>query len=139
MSILGEFIRNKRNIAQVTLVGIHVSRASGSHISHFSRTNSSEVKEIPGVFALHQNFPNPFNPSTEIRFNLPEAGNVNLAIYNLMGQKIRTLSSVNMTPGYHAIIWDGTNDMGSQVATGMYFYSIQSNNFQATKKMLFLK
>ena len=74
-----------------------------------------------------------------ICFDLPEAGNVNLSIYNLMGQKIRSLSSEMMTPGYHAIIWDGTNDMGSQVSTGMYFYSIQSSEFQATKKMLFLK
>ena len=139
MSILVEFIGNERDIAHVTLEGIHLAGADGSLINHLARTNSSEVKVIPGAFALHQNFPNPFNPSTEIRFDLPEAGNVNLAIYNLMGQKIRTLSSVNMTPGYHAIIWDGTNDMGSQVATGMYFYSIQSNNFQATKKMLFLK
>jgi len=56
-----------------------------------------------------------------------------------MGQKIRSLSSEMMTPGYHAIIWDGTNDMGSQVSTGMYFYAIQSSEFQATKKMLFLK
>ena len=139
MSILVEFIGNERDIAHVTLEGIHLAGADGSLINHLARTNSSEVKVIPGAFALHQNFPNPFNPSTEIRFDLPEAGNVNLAIYNLMGQKIRTLSSVNMTPGYHAIIWDGTNDMGSQVATGMYFYSIQSSDFQATKKMLFLK
>ena len=139
MSILVEFIGNERDIAHVKLEGIHLAGADGSLINHLARTNSSEVKVIPGAFALHQNFPNPFNPSTEIRFDLPEAGNVNLAIYNLMGQKIRTLSSVNMTPGYHAIIWDGTNDMGSQVATGMYFYSIQSSDFQATKKMLFLK
>ena len=139
MSIPVEFMGNERENSFVTLDGIKLAGADGSLINTVSRTNSSEVKVIPGAFALHQNFPNPFNPSTEIRFDLPEAGNVNLAIYNLMGQKIRTLSSDNMTPGYHAIIWDGTNDIGSQVATGMYFYSIQSNEFQATKKMLFLK
>ena len=139
MSIPVEFMGNERENSFVTLDGIKLAGADGSLINTVSRTNSSEVKVIPGAFALHQNFPNPFNPSTEIRFDLPEAGNVSLAIYNLMGQKIRTLSSDNMTPGYHAIIWDGTNDIGSQVATGMYFYSIQSNEFQATKKMLFLK
>lgn len=139
MSIPVKFMGNERDIAFVTLEGIKLAGADGSLINTVARTNSSEVKVIPGAFALHQNFPNPFNPSTEIRFDLPEAGNVNLAIYNLMGQKIRTLSSDNMTPGYHAIIWDGTNDIGSQVATGMYFYSIQSSEFQATKKMLFLK
>ena len=139
MSIPIEFMGNERENSFVTLDGIKLAGADGSLINTVSRTNSSEVKVIPGAFALHQNFPNPFNPSTEIRFDLPEAGNVNLAIYNLMGQKIRTLSSDNMTPGYHAIIWDGTNDIGSQVATGMYFYSIQSSEFHATKKMLFLK
>jgi len=139
MSIPVEFMGNERENSFVTLEGIKLAGADGSLINTVARTNSSEVKVIPGTFALHQNFPNPFNPSTEIRFDLPEAGNVNLAIYNLMGQKIRTLSSDNMTPGYHAIIWDGTNDIGSQVATGMYFYSIQSSEFQATKKMLFLK
>ncbi len=134
-----EFIGNERDIANVSLDGIYLAGADGSLIETVARTNASEVKVIPGEFALHQNFPNPFNPSTEIRFDLPEAGKVNLAIYNLMGQKIRTLSSGEMTPGYHAIVWDGTNDMGSQVATGMYFYAIQTSEFQATKKMLFMK
>ena len=139
MSIPVEFIGQEREIANVSLDGINLAGGDGSLINFVARTNSSEVMVIPGDFALHQNFPNPFNPSTEIRFDLPEAGNVNLSIYNLMGQKIRSLSSEMMTPGYHAIIWDGTNDMGSQVSTGMYFYAIQSSEFQATKKMLFLK
>ncbi len=134
-----EFIGNERDIANVSLDGIYLAGADGSLIETVARTNASEVKVIPGEFALHQNFPNPFNPSTEIRFDLPEAGKVNLAIYNLMGQKIRTLSSGEMTPGYHSIVWDGTNDLGSQVATGMYFYAIQTSEFQATKKMLFMK
>jgi hypothetical protein len=139
MSIPVEFMGNERENSFVNLDGIKLAGADGSLINTVTRTNSSEVKVIPGAFALHQNFPNPFNPSTEIRFDLPEAGNVDLAIYNLMGQKIRILASDNMTPGYHAIMWDGTSDIGNQVATGMYFYSIQSNEFQATKKMLFLK
>ena len=134
-----EFTGREREISNVSLDGINLAGGDGSLINFVARTNSSEVKVIPGKFALHQNFPNPFNPSTEIRFDLPEEGKVYLAIYNLMGQKIRTLFSDNMTPGYHAILWDGTNDMGSHVSTGMYFYSIQSSEFQATKKMLFLK
>ena len=127
------------DIANVSLNKINLAGGDGALINYVSRKNSSEVKVIPGEFALHQNFPNPFNPSTEIRFDLPAEGKVELAIYNLMGQNIRTLYTDNMTPGYHAIIWNGTNDMGSQVATGMYFYSIQTSEFQATKKMLFLK
>ena len=72
-------------------------------------------------------------------FDLPEADFVNLSVYNMMGQKIKTLTSENMTPGYHSIIWNGTNDAGSRVATGMYFYSINTSQFQSIKKMLFLK
>ncbi|MBT3501169.1 MAG: T9SS type A sorting domain-containing protein [Candidatus Marinimicrobia bacterium] len=139
MTIPVQFTGDERDVANVSIDGINLAGGNGSLIKFVTRTNSSEVKVIPGEFALHQNFPNPFNPSTEIQFDLPEAGNVYLAIYNLMGQKIRTLSSNEMTPGYHAIVWDGTNDMGSQVATGMYFYSIQTSEFHATKKMLFLK
>ena len=94
---------------------------------------------IPGQFALQQNFPNPFNPSTEIRFDLPEGGHVELSVFNMAGQKVRTLSSEIMQPGYLAIIWDGTNNSGYKVATGMYFYAISTAQFNDTKKMLFLK
>ena len=118
----------------ITIVG-----ADGSVIRSIARTNSSEIKAIPVRFALKQNFPNPFNPSTEIRFDLPENDNVILEVYNMMGQKIKTLASGNMSPGYHSIIWNGTNDAGAKVATGMYFYSINTSNFQSIKKMLFLK
>ena len=119
--------------------GITIVGADGSVIRSIARTNSSEIKAIPVRFALQQNFPNPFNPSTEIRFDLPENDNVILEVYNMMGQKIKTLASGNMSPGYHSIIWNGTNDAGAKVATGMYFYSINTSNFQSIKKMLFLK
>ncbi|SVA78350.1 uncharacterized protein METZ01_LOCUS131204 [marine metagenome] len=139
MAIPVEFTGNKLDVSQVSLDGINLAGADGSLIDHVARTNSSDVKVIPGEFALHQNFPNPFNPSTEIRFDLPEEGMVELAVYNLMGQQIRSLSSKTMKPGFHAVVWDGTNDWGSQVSTGMYFYSIRTGSFQSTKKMLFLK
>ena len=139
MSIPVDFTGNKLDVSQVSLDGINLAGADGSLIDHVARTNSSDVKVIPGEFALHQNFPNPFNPSTEIRFDLPEEGMVELAVYNLMGQRIRSLSSKTMEPGFHAVGWDGTNDWGSQVSTGMYFYSIRAKSFQSTKKMLFLK
>ena len=108
-------------------------------MNFIGRTTSLTLQVIPTEFALHQNFPNPFNPTTEIQFDLPEESAVSLDIYNLMGQNIRTLSSGTYSPGFHSIVWDGTNDYGEQVATGMYFYSIQTNSSQATKKMLFLK
>ena len=127
------------DIGKVEIDNINVAGFAGDLIDYVSRTAISEVKLIPSDFSLQQNFPNPFNPSTEIRFDLPEEGQVELSVFNMQGQKVRTLESGKMTPGYHAIIWNGTNDNGSRVSTGMYFYSIQTNKFQAVRKMLFLK
>jgi hypothetical protein len=134
-----QFNGNDYQVSTVSLKDIKIAGADGNIIRSLSRTESSDIKAIPVNFALQQNFPNPFNPSTEIRFDLPENDHVTLAVYNMMGQKIKTLASRNMTPGYHSIIWNGTNDSGAKVATGMYFYSINTKNFQSIKKMLFLK
>ena len=139
LSIPLKFDGNDYQVSTVSLKGIKIVGGDGSIIKSITRTESSEIKAIPVSFALQQNFPNPFNPSTEIRFDLPENDNVTLAVYNMMGQKIKTLTSGNMSPGYHSIIWNGTNDAGAKVATGMYFYSINTSSFQSIKKMLFLK
>ena len=127
------------DVGHVEIDNINVAGFAGDLIDNVSRTAISDVKLIPSDFSLQQNFPNPFNPSTEIRFDLPEEGQVELSVFNMQGQKVRTLESGRMTPGYHAIIWNGTNDNGNRVSTGMYFYSIQTNKFQAVRKMLFLK
>ena len=134
-----EFRGHQYQVAPVSVEDIRLAGADGSLVNVVARTTTSDVKVIPGEFALQQNFPNPFNPSTEIRYDLPDEGFVNLVVYNMVGQKVRTLRSETMQPGYHSMVWDGRNDVGSQVATGMYFYSIQTGSFQATKKMLFLK
>ena len=96
-------------------------------------------KLIPGVFALHQNYPNPFNPTTEIQFDIPSATQINVSIFNLMGQKVKTLANKQAAPGYHIVQWDGTNEKGVSVSTGMYFYTLNTGNHSAMKKMLFLK
>ena len=121
-------------IRDVVIVGIN-----GNILDNIVHSSASEVKLIPGQYSLQQNFPNPFNPSTEIRFDLPSDGYVNLEVYNLTGQKVKTLESRNMQPGFHSVIWDGTNHDGEKVSTGMYFYTIQAGTFYNTKKMLFLK
>ena len=134
-----DFIGLENETSNVLVDNIHIAGLDGSLINQIIRTNSSEFKVLPKEFALYQNFPNPFNPSTEIRFDLPNESIVTLAVYNLIGQKVKTLNSENLLPGYHSILWDGKDDMGNQVSSGMYFYSIITNNFQSTKKMLFLK
>ncbi|SVA60669.1 uncharacterized protein METZ01_LOCUS113523, partial [marine metagenome] len=134
-----EFKGDRQDVSHVELENIALAGSDGKLVNVVARSASTDVKLIPDQFALHQNYPNPFNPKTDIRFDLPEASQVEIVIFNLMGKKIRTISSGEMTPGYHSLIWDGTNDLGTLAATGMYFYTISAGDFRATKKMLFLK
>ncbi|NOY58599.1 MAG: T9SS type A sorting domain-containing protein [Calditrichaeota bacterium] len=90
-------------------------------------------------FSLAQNYPNPFNPETSIRFNLAINSKVDLYIYNAVGQRIRTLISTRLSAGSHAAIWDGSNDLGHKVASGVYFYSIKAGDFSKTMKMVMIK
>ncbi len=94
----------------------------------------------PTVYALDQNYPNPFNPTTSIHYQLPKTSAVSLVIYNMLGQPIRTLiSGQQQEANYYSVTWDGTNDLGQAVSSGMYIYRLQAGDFVATKKMMFLK
>ena len=94
---------------------------------------------IPDNFALHNNYPNPFNPSTRIRYDIPEDGIVSLTIYDLAGRKVRELVNKSQNAGYHLAVWDGTNDFGQSLSTGVYIYQIRSGSFVQSKKMIFMK
>jgi len=134
-----EFKGQLKDISQVSISDVVLGGTNGDLISYVSRTSFSDINMIPSTFALHQNYPNPFNPKTQIQFDLPENGYVELAIYNLMGQRIRTLTSMQLKAGYHSVVWNGTNDIGDKVASGMYFYTLGSGTTHLTKKMLYLK
>lgn len=93
-----------------------------------------------GEDALFQSYPNPFNPETTIVYQLPEAGHVSLKIYSILGQEIRTLVDDEKQAGYHRVIWDGRNDVGLRVESGMYFVRIESGQaFVRTRKVVLLK
>ena len=94
---------------------------------------------VPQRYELAQNHPNPFNPETKISYQLAQTGKVTIKIYNALGQLVRTLVDAKMTSGDHFAIWDGKNDMGTQMSSGVYFYQMRSNDFVQTRKMLFLK
>ena len=98
-----------------------------------------DLEPLPDRFGLEQNMPNPFNPSTAIGYQLPEAGMVRLAIYNLIGQEVRVLVNERRNAGSFAATWDGTDAVGRRVASGIYLYRIQAGSFSATKRMLLLK
>ena len=90
-------------------------------------------------YKVHNNFPNPFNPVTTIRYDLPEDGLVNITIYDMMGRQISTLVSGQQTAGYNIVQWDATNTLGEAVSAGLYLYTIHAGEFTQTKKMVLLK
>jgi len=104
----------------------------------------TDLVSVPTDFALLQNYPNPFNPETTINYQLPEAADVVISIYNVRGQLIRTLVNSKMNAGYHSVVWNGSNNYGNEVAGGMYIFNIRAtseNNesFNVSRKMLFMK
>ncbi|UCD93516.1 MAG: T9SS type A sorting domain-containing protein [Candidatus Zixiibacteriota bacterium] len=94
---------------------------------------------LPRHFALEQNFPNPFNPITNVIYSLPDPGHVRLEVFNVLGQRVRILNDSEMPAGRHTAVWDGTDDNGSAIASGIYFYRIQYGDFDTSRKMLLLK
>ena len=98
-----------------------------------------ELGEPPAPSRLEQNYPNPFNPVTTIRYELPEASYVVLAIFNIKGERIRVLVDEPMPAGSHATTWDGTNASGVDVASGVYFYRMQAGNTVQAKRLVLLK
>jgi hypothetical protein len=91
------------------------------------------------AFALEQNAPNPFNPSTRIRFTLPENSDVSLVVYDVAGREVRTLVNERKEANHYDIEWDGRDANGRAVASGVYFYKLQAGKHVATKKMLMMK
>ena len=94
---------------------------------------------VPAEFALAQNFPNPFNASTTIAFQLAFASQVELAVYNISGQRVRTLISGSLPAGHHRLQWDGRNDRGEPAASGAYLYQLSAGDFVATRQLMLLK
>ena len=100
---------------------------------------NTESIGIPNSFVLHPNYPNPFNPETQIRFEMPYAGNVDLSIYNLLGMKVRTLYNGQKSAGVFSFKWDGKNDHNQSVSGGVYIYKLQSGQQMQMHKMILLK
>ena len=102
-------------------------------------TGCEQDRQVPEEYKLSQNYPNPFNASTNIKFSLPNQGNVKIDIYNILGQKVRTLVNGNKPTGSYNYKWNGKNDHGVDVASGIYIYRMKSENYIKIKKMTLLK
>ena len=98
-----------------------------------------EHADLPRYIQLSQNYPNPFNPSTTIKFGLPDEGKVKLVIYNVLGQKVRELINESRPAGYQTAVWNGKNDLGQEVASGLYIYCLETNRGVQSRKMLLVK
>ena len=98
-----------------------------------------EDSTIPSDFALHGNYPNPFNPTTQIRFDLPNKNDVKINIYNMLGQKVKVFSMPNTPAGTHTITWNATNQSGQPLSAGVYLYQMIAEDFVKTRKMILLK
>ncbi len=135
------------------ILGRDILAASGDHIflgsnlegfciikNEYTVTSvSSNQEKHADSYILHDNYPNPFNPVTNIRFEIPAAGKVSVKIYNIRGQLIKSLISGQYPAGEHTVKWDGINDRGQRVSSGIYIYRLQTGNQTKMKKMLLIK
>ncbi|MFH2056347.1 MAG: FlgD immunoglobulin-like domain containing protein [bacterium] len=117
----------------------HAYDPSRNRSSSACEAASAKLGNLPTTFALQQNVPNPFNPSTTIEFALPEAAAVTLSIYNALGQVVNIIHDRPLEAGIHQVVWDGTDFADNPVASGLYFYRLQAGDFAETRKMLLLK
>ena len=97
------------------------------------------LDQVPSAYSLKQNYPNPFNPVTSISYDIPEAATVTLRVYDLLGRDVRTLVNQQQAPGSYIAIWNGTDNSGAEIATGVYIYRLEAGQFISAKKMILLK
>jgi hypothetical protein len=94
---------------------------------------------LPKSFELYPNYPNPFNPTTTIRCDLPKSANVVLNVYSIPGQEVRTLVNKRQSAGEKSVVWDGRDDFGKKVSSGVYIYRIRAGDYVKSRKMVLLR
>jgi len=127
------------NLALIDKEAVTTVEGSAKLNDESSSTLVAKVREIPSEFALSQNYPNPFNPTTSIKYAISQNANVKLVVYNMLGQVVKTLVNQEQEAGYYTIQWNGTNDFGGKVSSGIYIYRIIAGNYISTIKMNLLK
>jgi len=124
---------------QVFAVDANGNASEGSNVINTTIVSIDDAELLPTVFGLSQNYPNPFNPTTSIEFALPQASDVNLVIYNILGQKVRTLVNGYMPAGYITTSWDGLDQNGREISSGTYIYRLDTPDESFSKKMVLMK
>nr|ADI17499.1 hypothetical protein [uncultured bacterium HF0130_06E03] len=122
------------------IIALRRTYTSSPQLGVRSVSRLESTKLIPSEYFLHRNFPNPFNPSTTIKYSLPKATAVKLSIFNILGQEVRSLmNNHNHAAGFYSLTWDGLNNNGKQLSSGAYYYRLQTPNFTKTHKMMLIK
>ena len=103
------------------------------------KSDITEVDEVPTVNSLSQNFPNPFNPTTTIKFGLRAKGHVSIKIYDVAGRLVRTLVNDVREAGHYNVTWNGENNHGNKVASGVYFFKMNTADYEKTNKMVLMR
>jgi hypothetical protein len=135
----GELIRIK-SAGEFDLADILITaRDSDNKALEFTIDEAMTGPDIPSRYSLSANYPNPFNPSTKIVFDLPESQNVKLVVFSVDGRRVATLKNGLMSAGRHTVTWTGRDDQGELAAAGAYFYRLQAGDFNETKKMMLIK
>jgi hypothetical protein len=129
------------NLSSSGLVGPYpvIGEPRYTLLIHYGILNEDKNEHLPSSFALYQNFPNPFNPITRIMYDIPELSEVRIVVHDLMGRQVATLLNTLKNAGYYEITWDGSNQFGDKVSSGMYIYSIHAGEYNFSKKMIFIK
>ena len=124
--------------ANIAISNLILAGANGISVD-CEKESSFDIDFMPEETSLGKNYPNPFNPSTTIDFNIYESGNVTVNVYNMNGSLVKTLTSDYKEAGSYSIVWNGLNNDGVQVASGQYIYKMSAPNFTDTKQMTFIK
>ena len=106
---------------------------------HYGNLEKGKDNLLPSSFKLHQNYPNPFNPTTTIKYDIPKLSEVRIVVHDLMGRQVATLLNDTKPAGYYKVTWNGSNQFGDDVSSGMYIFSIHSEEYNFSKKMIFIK
>jgi hypothetical protein len=141
--IVNSLAPNKVYYWRVRSVNAKGQTSAYSSIGQFSLKSITAVSknggDIPKTFAVSQNYPNPFNPSTLINYALPKSSLVTIKIYNILGQEVKTLINSELQAGYYTVQWNGDNNYGHSVASGIYIYRVSAGQYAKTMKMMLLK
>jgi hypothetical protein len=125
--------------SNIELVDAVLASGSGRSIKLEYENQFAKISPVPDIYALHPNYPNPFNPITNISYDIPFESRVTIHIYNILGQQVTTLVDLDQAPGRYRVLWHGKNDNGEKLSSGVYIISFHANEYARKQKVMLIK